>query len=155
MKITVLKYDGIPEPVSVAKSGSIYRYLEIETENISSNLESSTISFFVEKQWVFDNKFGKKDVSLFRFDENSREWNKIETIFSEEDGTYYYYASEVSSFSYFAIAGEKTVSLIGRINFGDLQWVWVIIIIIIIILVVVFIIYRRNKRSSLVNTDLK
>ncbi len=106
--VTVTKHDSVPSGVSVAKNGEVYKYLQIETENLDGKLDKATIKVQVEKSWVTDNVADMNDVAVFKFDESGSEWNELGTTYDSEDDTYYYYTVEVDSFSYFAI-GEKVV----------------------------------------------
>lgn len=89
------------------KSGEVYRYIKIESSNING-LDAALIKLQIEKTWMQNNSFNQGDISLFRFDNSSSEWKKINTEFDSEDSKYYYFNSETDSFSYFAIVGEKT-----------------------------------------------
>jgi PGF-pre-PGF domain-containing protein len=107
--ITVVKYDSLPATLSFAKTGQVYKYLQVETENLGSDLENAKITFQVEKSWQIENNLGEEDVALFKFDGSLGKWNELQTTFSSEDGTYYYYDAELASFSYFAI-GKKEIA---------------------------------------------
>lgn len=104
--VTVTEHDGKPNTVSVAREGSVYKYLQIEAENLDGKLDKATIKVQVEKSWVSGNVEGMEDVAVFKFD--GSDWNELTTTYDSEDDTYYYYTAEVDSFSYFAI-GEKAV----------------------------------------------
>ena len=110
VKVTVSKYDGKPAAVSVEKTGKIYRYLEIKTENLADKLKKATVKVQVEKSWITDNGLTKEDVAVFKFNENSDEWNELSTIYSSEDDTSYYYEISLDSFSYFAISEKAVVA---------------------------------------------
>ena len=106
VKITVTKYDGKPAAVSVEKSGKVYRYLQIKTENLEDKLKNAKVKVQVDKNWTTENSIEKNDVSLFKFNETSQEWVELTTNYLEDDEKYSYYEVELKSFSYFAI-GEK------------------------------------------------
>jgi len=110
VQISVKKYDGKPSEVSVEKTGKVYRYIEIETQNLEDALQTGTIVIKVEKSWVSDNGLNVTDIRLYKFDNNSSTWNELTTTYyTESDDTYYYYEAEVDSFSYFSIAGKAVV----------------------------------------------
>ena len=107
VKITVSKYDSKPANVSIEKSGKVYQYMQIKTKNLENKLEKAVITIKVEKTWVSDNALNKNQVSLFKFNENSKKWDELSTVYNSSDNTYDYFDVELTSFSYFAI-GEKT-----------------------------------------------
>ncbi len=155
VKVDVKKYDGKPAAVSVEKTGKVYQYIQIEVSNVADKLESAKITTKVEKTWVSENGLTKEGVSLFKFDNTSKQWNELSTTLSSEDSTYYYYDVQVTSFSYFAI-GEKTGAVVAEeetaasplqgitdaIN-GNAKWVWIVVAVIVIIAILYAI--RRMK----------
>jgi len=106
VKITVSKYDGKPAEVTKEKTGKVYQYMQINTENLAENLKKATVTFKAKKSWASENSVEKEKVVVSKFDEEVGEWNELATTYKEEDDTYYYYEVELTSFSYFAI-GEK------------------------------------------------
>ena len=56
-----------------------------------------------------DNSIDRDNIAMFKFDETSEEWNELITIYVDEEGDYYNYDVELSSFSYFTIS-EKVVA---------------------------------------------
>ena len=143
VKVTVTKYDGKPAEVSVEKTGKVFQYMQIKVDNVAGKLNKATITTKVPKTWVSGNGLDKDKVSLFKYDENASKWNELSTTFNSEDDGYYYYASDVNSFSYFSI-GEKTlVTSSGQEvgvtspeatspSSGTSTWVWVIVGVIVI-----------------------
>lgn len=153
VKITVTKHDGKPAEISVEKSGDVYQYFEINAENLGNNLDKATVKTKVEKQWVMDNNIERQNVIVYRFNEETEEWEELNTNYAEEDDTYYYYDIELDSFSYFAI-GEKTLvesgkdkvgDTIGKIKEGDRTVIWVVVLAAVAILVAL-VYYARRKR---------
>lgn len=164
VKITVRKYDGKPANVSVEKSGKVYKYLQILEENLKEKLKKATLKIKVEKSWMSNNNLAKDNITLFRFNENSKQWDELTTNYAEEDSDNYYYNVELISFSYFAI-GEKKVAaaeVTGGAVSGDetggeaagaggeekgkgkSSWL-VLVIIAILVIVVIFVLYNKNK----------
>ncbi len=148
ISITVSKYDSLPATLSVAKTGQVYKYLQVETENLGSDLENAKITFQVEKSWQIENNLGKEDVALFKFDGSLGRWNELQTTFSSEDGTYYYYEAELASFSYFAIGKkemateDEEIPVIPRKSTN----VPVILIILVVVLLISIILIRFIKK---------
>ena len=144
VKITVTKYSAKPASVSVEKSGKVFQYLQINEENLGSNLDKATVQFRVEKSWLNQNSLSKEEISVFRFNENSRNWDKLTTTNSGSDEEYEYYDVELEGFSYFAIAeglvdsdsdGSSAITDTDRKNKG---LVWVLVVLIILVIYFVF-----------------
>lgn len=157
VKITVRKYNSKPANVSVEKSGKVHKYLQIETQNLEENLEKATITIQVNKSWVSENNLDKNNITLFKFNENTKKWNEISTNYIEADDKYYYYDIELTSFSFFAI-GEKnteqqitgeeaTASSEDETEKTNLTWLWIVIAVI-IILVLFGVGYKKLKKQK-------
>jgi PGF-pre-PGF domain-containing protein len=138
IRIVVSKYDARPANVSVEKEGGVYKYLQIETGNLDS-LEKATITFQIEKSWLTGNELEKESIALFKFDNSSEKWKELATRFKEEDDTFFYYDTELTSFSYFVI-GEKIKS--------DFPWLWVLIGVIVLVLVIGIIMLIKRKQPN-------
>ncbi|MBI2043037.1 PGF-pre-PGF domain-containing protein [Candidatus Pacearchaeota archaeon] len=142
VEITVTKHDGKPAAVSVAREGSVYKYLQIEATNLDGKLDKATVKVQVEKSWVSSNVEDKDDVAVFKFDDDSELWNELTTTYDSEDDTYYYYTSEVSSFSYFAIgekvveAAEEEVTTTTPISEKSSKLLWIVIAIILLAVII-------------------
>ncbi len=160
IRIKVLKYDSKPTEVSIGISGKIYRYLEIRTENLNENLEKAIVKFEVEKSWLEINNLETSDVSVFKFDNNTQNWNELETTFENEDNGNYIYSVELDSFSFFAVAEKIKIPIISDIvdiitdsyeasskNKVSLFLWWNILFMILvgIVIVVVLILQERNR----------
>ncbi len=65
--------------------------------------EQSYIKFRVEKLWLDSNDYGFRDVSMFRWNAEKGEWEKLDTEFLGSDTDYAYYKAHMSNFSLFAI----------------------------------------------------
>ena len=108
VRITVTKLEGKPASVTQEISGKVYKYLEINAENLNeTNLERAKIQFEVNKTWVLENNLDKNRIYLYRFVNN--EWEKLTTRLLNETDNYINYEAETPGFSYFAIAGEEKV----------------------------------------------
>jgi len=147
VKMTITKYDDKPANVSIAKSGKVYQYLQIETENLEDKLEKGTVTIRINKSWVSENNLDKDKIALFKFINN--EWTELTTIYREENGDYYYYDIELDSFSYFAIGGKvEEISEFGedvrklKGNIGEIL-LWIIVAILIISIVTIFFLIRN------------
>ena len=108
VKISVTKYNDKPAAVSVEKTGKVYQYMQIKTENLADKLEKAIVTIKVKKTWVSENGLDKDRIALFKFNENSEEWDELLTVYNNSDDTYDYFDVELTSLSYFAIS-EKTV----------------------------------------------
>ncbi|MEK6760350.1 MAG: PGF-pre-PGF domain-containing protein [Nanoarchaeota archaeon] len=141
VEITVTKHDGKPADVSVEKTGKTYTYMQIEAVNLEDKLDKATIKIQVEKQWVVDNGLTMQDVALFHYDADASVWNQLDTSFSEEDDTFYYYTADVNSFSYFAI-GEKVVVE----SSGKTKTILGVILVLVVLAAAAWVIMNRRKK---------
>lgn len=108
VKITIIDFSlKIPETLPQFNGASVYRYLEVNQENMNdANLKGKVkIKFKVEKSWLTKNNIDKNNVALFRY---TTEWTELPASKIDSDSIYVYYESETPGFSYFAI-GQKTV----------------------------------------------
>ncbi len=158
-KIKVFKYDSKPTNVSKEASGKIYGYLEINVENLDTNLEKATVRFEVNKTWFSDNNLEKGDLEIFKFDENSEKWDSLDSVYESDNGNYVY-SVELDSFSFFAIAEKVKIPIISDIvdvvtdsyekvsssKLGIFLWWNVIFMLIVgIVIVVMLILQERNR----------
>jgi PGF-pre-PGF domain-containing protein len=109
VKINVAKYTSKPAEVTKEKTGKVYQYLHINTENLEDKLSKGKITIKVEKTWLSENNLKKENVIVSKFDSTSGEWNDLTTSYLEADDKYEYYTAETNSFSYFAIS-EKVMA---------------------------------------------
>ncbi len=139
VEIVVSKFDHRPANVSVKKEGKVHKYLQIEIENLNESLENATITIQVEKTWINESELTKEEIALFKFNEDSQEWDELETTYIEEDNIYYYYDAEITSFSYFAIVEKSKTSLL-------LLWIIVGAVILLLILGVLIVVLKNKKK---------
>jgi len=156
VKVNVIKYGEKPSSVSTAKTGKVYQYLQIETENLESKLDKATVQFRAEKSWASNNGLTKDVVGVFRFNEGTNAWDELPATTSGEDDSYYYYTVDLISFSYFAISekavlesGGDDTTEDGSPDLGDeggssLTWLWILIG----VLVVVAVGFGANKMRN-------
>jgi len=86
--------------------GTVYKYIDItKTGMTDDDIEKAVINFKVKKSWLTDKGYGIDAVSLHRY--NNKKWEKLETSRVGFGAEYYYYSSESSGFSTFAITAEK------------------------------------------------
>jgi PGF-pre-PGF domain-containing protein len=104
VKITVTKLEGKPAAVEHEISGKVYKYVEINAENLDEKLERAKIQFEVTKAWISENNLDKNKIYLFRY---TTKWEKLDTKLINESEDYISYEAETPGFSYFAIAGEE------------------------------------------------
>jgi PGF-pre-PGF domain-containing protein len=109
VNITISKYTSKPSGVSAEKSNT-YKYFGIKAINLAQNLSQAVLTLYVNKTWVDSRGLKKENVSLFKFNNVTSEWDEIATTYASNDSTYYYYTSTLNSFSYFAIAGKTAAA---------------------------------------------
>jgi len=130
MKFTVKKFDSQPEEIAVSKEGNVHKYLQIETQNLGDKLEKAIVTIKVQKNWLLDNGIDKANIALYKFDESAGEWKELLTVYKSEDDNYYYYDTEVTSFSYFAISEKVIEELEPELEpepERNLLWLWIVI----------------------------
>jgi PGF-pre-PGF domain-containing protein len=154
VKLTVNRYESAPTTVATAKTYT-YKYLQIDTQNLADKLSKAVIQIKVDKSWISENNLDKEDVALFKYDETDDKWNELTTTYKSEDSSYYYYDTEVTSFSYFAIAPKAAAA--EKVAAGEEQptgmflglpsWVWILILagILAIFLLVKFVILKKKR----------
>lgn len=106
VRLIVRKYHEKP---NIPKApGIVYKYLQIESENLEF-LEKAVINSKVEKTWIFENEI--ENISLYKFNESSLEWNRLDTNLTNESDDFNFYKTELNSFSYFAILGGSLIPI--------------------------------------------
>ncbi|MDD4497949.1 MAG: PKD domain-containing protein, partial [Methanosarcinaceae archaeon] len=105
IKVEIL--NGKHSLASKDPEGEVYRNLNIEiSKGIGKKIESGTVGFKVSKQWLEENNINLETIVLQHYVDG--EWVNCPTTKTEEDEGNFYFEAEVSSFSPFAITGEKT-----------------------------------------------
>ncbi|MDY6789505.1 MAG: PGF-pre-PGF domain-containing protein, partial [Candidatus Nanohaloarchaea archaeon] len=108
VKVTVKKQDGAPSDVDVAVSGKIYRYVDIDVENLNdSDVDEAKIQFSVNRSWIDENNLQEDEVSLKRFHGGS--WNKLDTSKLSGSNETVKYEATGPGMSYFAVSGEPKI----------------------------------------------
>ncbi|MFB6088821.1 MAG: PGF-pre-PGF domain-containing protein, partial [Candidatus Aenigmatarchaeota archaeon] len=105
-KIIVKKQEGKPEGISIGIPGHLYRYMDIEVENIGEHdLKEVRIRFSVNRSWITNNSIDKGKIFLNRYVDG--EWKKLDTKELSESSDKVMYESTSPGFSYFAVSGEE------------------------------------------------
>ncbi len=107
VNVQVQNYNSLPLNVSTTKSGT-YKYLHITIQNLSEVVSNAIVTTKVDKSWLSQNSLSQNDVALFEYNASSNQWNQLETTFQKEDANYDYYSTNLTHFSYFAIASTLT-----------------------------------------------
>lgn len=152
VQLTVKEYESKPSAVSVAKTGKVERYIQVETQNLADKLKKATMRIQVEKTWASTNNLDKEDIALFKFNQSEEKWNELTTNYVEDDANYYYYDINLTSFSYFAIGAKTSAETgagegagTGAGETGSKTWLWIIIAVIVIAAAVGGIAAKRKK----------
>ena len=139
VRMIISSHQSNPSTVSIEQFERVYRYLEIETQNLGEELERATIRVQVAKVWVSENDFTIDDIAVFKIDEDGTEWQELVSTYleEEEDDAYYYYDVEVDSFSYFAI-GEKVVEEEEEEEEEptNLLWLWITLGVVVLVIII-------------------
>jgi PGF-pre-PGF domain-containing protein len=96
-----------PQTTNLIPDGIIYRYVNLATDNIQKDqTQNITIKFKVLQSFYKDNEIDPRVTRLQRWD--GSKWNKLDTIPTGSDTTYYYFSASPQSLSIFAITAEIT-----------------------------------------------
>ena len=160
VKIVLTKYDSRPAEISVDKTGKVYQYIHIDTTNLLDKLQSATVTFKVNKTWASDNALSSGNISVYKFNETSKEWMPLNTVYDSEDAGNYYYNVTLTSFSYFAIS-EKSMTKNATVaegtnnsgaantssttGAGKFPYVWVILGVVVIAIAIYF--FKRKGKN--------
>ena len=101
IKIFITKIDQQPAIITKNITGKVYKYMEINTENLGSNLKKAKVRFAVSKSWLTDNNVDAAKLRLFRY---TSEWVALTTSKVSEDSNEVLFEAETTGFSTFAIA---------------------------------------------------
>jgi PGF-pre-PGF domain-containing protein len=103
--VEVTSLNDKPEDLP-APEAEVFNYLEINAEKLTDEtLESATISFRADKNWMSKNNVDKGDVVLARYAFNR--WTKLSTTKVGESSSVVNYKATTPGFSYFAILGGE------------------------------------------------
>ncbi len=86
-----------------APEREVYNYIKIEKQNLT-NINKTTIRFFVNKSWIKKNNINTSTIILERY---SNGWKKLNTTKTGEDFEKLWFKSVFSGLSLFAVTGEK------------------------------------------------
>lgn len=160
VQVTVDAYDSKPDNVSLEKTNT-YKYLHINVQNLdNSNISNANMTIQVNKTWASANNLTQNDVSVFRYNETTNQWDNLPTTFLSEDSNYYSYNVQLNHFSYFAISSNKEPSLSTTTGVSQQPsvpptssgsyWVWIIAgIVIVVIILVGIILFMKIKKKKL------
>jgi len=165
VRITVTKLVGKPATVVHNVTGKVFKYMEINAENlVDENISEVKIQFPVNKTWIIRNNIDRATVALNRYRNNA--WERLQTREVDEDNDYVYYEASSSGFTTFAITGQEivgttttiattttvtvtTTTLPPAAGIGGIP-TWIIILLIIVVIVVVaVIVWRQKSKESL------
>lgn len=160
VKVIINKFDGKPAAVSIAKTGKVYKYLEISASNVEGKIDRATINTLVSKKWVSDNQLTTDKIALFRLVNSV--WVELPTTVSEE-GSNYVLTSTSPGFSYFSIAEKvspaKDAEAVTKdqgtapvapekSSSSSMKWIIGIIVLLVIVLVVFLIKKKVTSRKK-------
>lgn len=110
VRVTVTNVSSIPEPISQQLTGTVFRYMNITTENLdATDISSIKIKFNITKSWLSSNGFSFSDVVLQRYFGG---WQKLSTVIMSENDTNVEYEAISPGLSTFAITAESVQQLL-------------------------------------------
>jgi len=108
VKVEVL--DDTSVMVKKEPSGKIYKHLNIWVGNtgfaVPENINSATIHFRVDNDWITDNDIDPDTIVLMHYEEEADEWTKLPTEQVSKNEEYTNYRASTPHFSPFAIIGQ-------------------------------------------------
>jgi PGF-pre-PGF domain-containing protein len=133
-----------------------YRYLKIESKNLTNELNNALIKIRVDKSWLSANDLNRKNVALFSFNETLKKWEELTTTFASEDGSFFYYEASLDHFSYFVIAAKSERSS-QEINNASAEFSYRIILAVTVVgilaaAIIVLIKYPKKKKNPIKNS---
>ncbi len=104
-RFTLTEY--LQTPPGTAPLPTVYKYFEIITPNIPSNiLTSPQITFLVPQEWLTQNQATPEQITLYR---HTNAWTALPTTYLGQTGTFHRYTADTPGFSYFAIGLTNTI----------------------------------------------
>ena len=102
VRITVVRLDGKPASVTHEVSGKVYRYIEIDHDNLlDNNVADANITFDVPRSWMVENEIDEETILLARFSNGI--WEELPTEKVGENAGNVTYKANTPGFSVFAI----------------------------------------------------
>jgi PGF-pre-PGF domain-containing protein len=106
--LQVVSFETIKPSSTSTPTGSVYRYMQINSENISdANVQNAYIRFKVDKAWLTNNNLTYSDVKLLRY---ASAWTTLSTTKIGETTAEYEFEATTPGFSYFAIIGSSSTT---------------------------------------------
>lgn len=131
------KPSDVPKP-----SGSVYRYLKIETSIAPSSLSEAKVQFMIVKSWLEANGAQADAVMLKRYADGK--WTVLPTNRIREDDVSLVYEATTPGFSYFAItATGKTTGLSAIFPL----WRVVLLLVAAAAIVVWYLLFRKTSKA--------
>ena len=167
VKITVNKLDIKPAIISQSPTKNVYKYFEINKENLeNSQVNNAKIVFMVTKQWLTENNFDKTDVVLYRY--NNAKWEQYTPLIKSQIGVNIIYEATIPGFSIFAVGikedtqkseteQDTTTEEIMPVVVGPdyetkrvkrLMWLGIAVIIVIILVIAILLIIKSKSNKK-------
>ncbi len=106
-KITIKGYDSKPSAVSSAP-GTAYKYFSVTTTSLGDNMNYAKLTIKIPKSWISSNNIQADSISVLH--NSGSGWEKLSITKEDENTAEVYYSFVTTSFSYFAISGNKIAS---------------------------------------------
>lgn len=110
--VTVEKKGSLPSSIDEPET-DVYEYEEVMLYYAgNSDLPEKRFGFKVKKSWLTENGDTSGDIVMLHYNEETDEWEKLETTLADEDGAYYYYNAKTPSFSWFTISVSEGATVV-------------------------------------------
>jgi PGF-pre-PGF domain-containing protein len=111
--ITTEAFDAKPSSAKIIPSGTVYKYITIDTKGIAENEVSSVnIMFKIKKEWLAKNNVNKEDVKLQRY--VNSQWQPLSTRYTKTTEIFYYYEATSPGFSVYAVTGQEGYTIMAE-----------------------------------------
>lgn len=94
----------------VLPGGVVFGYINVTTKNMGSqDLREMLVKFRVNKTWVEENGVIPESVTMLRLDPGA--WVDLGANLTANDSVYYFYETRSTTFSFFAVVGEREAAV--------------------------------------------
>lgn len=157
-------------PAGIPKiSWQIYQYIQL---NFSQPLTgNANLIFKINKSWILQNNLNFNNITVYKLDNSTNnQWVALSTAYDTQDANFYYYITNVNSFSYFAIGEQANnsiqqptltsntqnqgYSIIVNNNWTLIGIIVIFVILTIIITVICLIIKKKRKIKRIINGEI-
>ena len=117
----------------------VYDYCDIEADFDISAISKTVVEYKVEKPWLSNNKV--TNMALYQFDKKNSKWIQSNASEKNQDDTYKFYTSDMTSFTYLAVAQAQN-------NWFNINWLYCLIPLLLILLLLLLLWWLSRRRKE-------